>query len=72
MDQVLFPISIIHISRLSLASFRYSMLEQARTVKISTSFVFLADNWATAGDVWCKQDSESGSPKSENERKAAK
>ena len=40
------------------------MLEQDYTVKISNTSV-LAENWATAGDVWCEQDSESGSPKSE-------
>ena len=42
----------------------YCILEQDRTVKISNTSV-LAENWATAGDVWCEQDSESGSPKSE-------
>ena len=42
----------------------YCILEQDRTVKFSNTSV-LAENWATAGDVWCEQDSESGSPKSE-------
>ena len=42
----------------------YCILEQDRTVKISNT-LDLAENWATAGDVWCEQDSESGSPKSD-------